>query len=111
MVSPPSLPMRAGKMRSVKAPRGPAEPFLCPRRGKRGKPPAMAREDGRTPEDHRPIDVTPGFQRNAEGSVLYRAGNTVVLCTASVDPGVPAWMLGQGRGWLTGEYQMHPRAS
>ena len=71
----------------------------------------MARKDGRNPEDHRPVEATPGFQRNAEGSVLYRAGNTVVLCTASVDPGVPAWMLGQGRGWVTAEYQMHPRAS
>jgi ribonuclease PH len=53
----------------------------------------------------------PGFQRNAEGSVLYRTGNTVVLCTASVDPGVPAWLLGKGRGWVTAEYQMHPRSS
>jgi len=71
----------------------------------------MARKDGRTPEEHRPIEVVPGFHRNAEGSVLYRAGNTVVLCTASVSEGVPAWMLGKGRGWLTAEYQMHPRAS
>ncbi|AUX26605.1 ribonuclease PH [Sorangium cellulosum] len=52
-----------------------------------------------------------GFHRNAEGSVLYRAGRTVVLCTASVDPTVPAWMLGKGAGWLTAEYQMHPRSS
>ncbi len=71
----------------------------------------MARKDGRSPEDHRPVEVTPGFHRNAEGSVLYRAGNTVVLCTASVDVGVPAWMAGKGRGWVTAEYQMHPRAS
>jgi len=55
--------------------------------------------------------MIPGFHRNAEGSVLYRAGGTVVLCTASVDPTVPAWMLGKGTGWLTAEYQMHPRAS
>jgi ribonuclease PH len=71
----------------------------------------MARKDGRSPEDHRPVEVTPGFHRNAEGSVLYRAGNTVVLCTASIEPVVPAWMVGQGRGWLTAEYQMHPRSS
>jgi ribonuclease PH len=71
----------------------------------------MARKDGRRADEHRPVEVVPGFHRNAEGSVLYRAGNTVVLCTASVDVGVPAWMLGKGRGWLTAEYQMHPRAS
>src|SRR4051812_42987909 len=52
-----------------------------------------------------------GFHRNAEGSVLYRAGHTVVLCTASIDASVPAWMAGKGKGWLTAEYQMHPRAS
>jgi ribonuclease PH len=55
--------------------------------------------------------MTIGFQRFAEGSVLYRAGHTVVLCTASVDPKVPAWMEGKGKGWITAEYQMHPRAS
>jgi ribonuclease PH len=71
----------------------------------------MARKDGRSPEEHRSVEITPGFQRNAEGSVLYRAGSTVILCTASVDPGVPSWLLGQGRGWITAEYQMHPRAS
>ncbi len=57
------------------------------------------------------MEITLGFQRNAEGSVLYRAGRTVVLCTASVDEGVPSWMSGRGRGWLTAEYQMHPRSS
>jgi ribonuclease PH len=57
------------------------------------------------------VEITLGFQRNAEGSVLYRAGRTVVLCTASVDEGVPSWMSGRGRGWLTAEYQMHPRSS
>lgn len=71
----------------------------------------MTRPDGRALDAHRPVEVIPGFQRNAEGSVLYRAGRTVVLCTASVDPTVPTWMAGQGRGWLTAEYQMHPRSS
>jgi ribonuclease PH len=52
-----------------------------------------------------------GFHRNAEGSALYRAGGTVVLCTVSVDASVPAWMAGRGKGWLTAEYQMHPRSS
>jgi len=55
--------------------------------------------------------MTIGFQRYAEGSVLYRAGHTVVLCTASVDMKVPAWMEGKGKGWITAEYQMHPRAN
>lgn len=71
----------------------------------------MNRPDGRTPRDHRPVEILTGFQRNAEGSVLYRTGGTVVLCTASVDASVPAWMAGRGKGWLTAEYQMHPRSS
>jgi len=71
----------------------------------------MARSDGRQLNQHRPVEVEVGFQRNAEGSVLYRTGSTVVLCTASVDTTVPAWMAGKGRGWLTAEYQMHPRAA
>jgi ribonuclease PH len=52
-----------------------------------------------------------GFHRMSEGSVLYRAGSTVVLCTASVDPKVPPWMEGKGKGWVTAEYQMHPRSN
>jgi ribonuclease PH len=71
----------------------------------------MPRPDGRSLVEHRPVELELGFQRNAEGSVLYRAGRTVVLCTASVDATVPAWMAGRGKGWLTAEYQMHPRAS
>ena len=52
-----------------------------------------------------------GFHRASEGSVLYRAGGTVVLCTASVDTNVPEFLRGKGKGWLTAEYQMHPRAN
>ncbi len=74
-------------------------------------PPTTSRPDGRRADALRSVEVTPGFQRNAEGSVLYRAGGTVVLCTASVDPKVPPFLEGKGRGWLTAEYQMHPRAS
>lgn len=59
----------------------------------------------------RPVEVVPGFQRLAEGSVLYRAEGTVVLVTASVDEAVPEFLKGQGRGWITAEYQMHPRAN
>jgi ribonuclease PH len=52
-----------------------------------------------------------GFHRQSEGSVLYRAGGTVVLCTASIDDRVPAFLEGGTKGWLTAEYQMHPRAN
>ena len=52
-----------------------------------------------------------GFHRMSEGSVLYRAGSTVVLCTASVDPKVPPFLEGKGKGWVTAEYQMHPRCN
>jgi ribonuclease PH len=71
----------------------------------------MTRSDGREWSAHRPVEVQVGFQRNAEGSVLYRAGRTVVLCTASIDASVPNWMVGSGKGWITAEYQMHPRSS
>ena len=59
----------------------------------------------------RPVGVEPGFHRLAEGSALYRAGGTVVLCTASIDPSVPDFLEGRGKGWITAEYQMHPRAN
>jgi ribonuclease PH len=61
--------------------------------------------------DIRPVEIVPGFHRLAEGSVLYRAGGTVLLITASVDESVPDFMKGKGRGWVTAEYQMHPRAN
>jgi ribonuclease PH len=59
----------------------------------------------------RPVEVNPGFHRFAEGSVLYRAGGTQLLVTASIDDGVPDFMKGRGKGWITAEYQMHPRAN
>jgi ribonuclease PH len=55
--------------------------------------------------------MTVGFHKPSEGSVLYRAGGTVVLCTASVDDKVPAFLEGKNQGWVTAEYQMHPRAN
>jgi ribonuclease PH len=70
----------------------------------------VSRPDGRSLTEPRSVEIVPHFQRNAEGSVLYRAGGTVVLCAASIDATVPAWMAGKGKGWLTAEYQMHPRA-
>jgi ribonuclease PH len=70
-----------------------------------------SRPDGRAFDALRPVEMTVGFHRMAEGSVLYRAGSTVVLATASVDEKVPAWMEGKGKGWVTAEYQMHPRSN
>jgi ribonuclease PH len=73
--------------------------------------PGTQRPDGRAFDALRPVEMTVGFQRMAEGSVLYRAGSTVVLATASVDEKVPPWMEGKGKGWVTAEYQMHPRSN
>jgi ribonuclease PH len=71
----------------------------------------MPRPDGRSLDTLRPVEMTPHFHRPSEGSVLYRAGGTVVLCTASVDDKVPPFLEGKGQGWVTAEYQMHPRAN
>src|SRR5579871_4372047 len=73
--------------------------------------PSMTRPGGRALDALRPIEMIPHFHRPAEGSVLYRAGGTVVLCTASIDDKVPPFLEGKGQGWLTAEYQMHPRAN
>ena len=69
------------------------------------------RPDGRAFDALRPVEMTVGFPRMSEGSVLYRAGSTVVLATASVDEKIPPWMEGKGKGWVTAEYQMHPRSN
>jgi len=69
------------------------------------------RPDGRAFDALRPVEMTVGFHRMSEGSVLYRAGSTVVLATASVDEKIPPWMEGKGKGWVTAEYQMHPRSN
>lgn len=69
------------------------------------------RPDGRKPEAARPFVITPDFTMHAEGSVLAATGNTKVICTASVEAKVPQWMRGQGRGWITAEYDMLPRAT
>src|SRR5262249_12846987 len=71
----------------------------------------MSRPDGRSPSSPRQVEFIPGFHRSSEGSVLYKAGGTVVLCTASIDASVPEFLRGKGTGWLTAEYQMHPRAN
>ncbi len=66
------------------------------------------RHDGRSPDQLREITIQRNFTRPAHGSVLITAGRTTVLCTACVDATVPAWMQGQGRGWVTAEYSMLP---
>ena len=69
------------------------------------------RADGRTPDQLRTITITRGWSSQAEGSALIEFGNTRVLCTASLTPGVPRWLKGEGKGWVTAEYAMLPRAT
>lgn len=69
------------------------------------------RPSGRRPDALRPITLTRRFTKHAEGSVLVEFGDTQVLCTASVQDTVPRWLKGRGRGWLTAEYGMLPRAT
>lgn len=71
----------------------------------------MQRPSGRRPEELRQISFEPGFTRHAEGSVLAEFGATRVLCTASIETGVPAFLRGKGQGWITAEYGMLPRAT
>jgi ribonuclease PH len=66
---------------------------------------------GRAPDELRPVTFTRDFTEFAAGSVLAAMGRTKVLCTASVDERVPAWLKGSGRGWVTGEYSMLPGSS
>lgn len=69
------------------------------------------RPSGRAPDQLREITLETQVSRYAEGSCLSRFGQTHVLCTASVEQGVPGWLKGQGRGWITAEYGMLPRAT
>jgi ribonuclease PH len=66
---------------------------------------------GRRPDELRPIDVVPDFIEQADGSVLISFGKTRVLCTASIEEGVPRWLVGTGRGWMTAEYGMLPAST
>ena len=69
------------------------------------------RADGRGPGDLRPVKMTPDFIPSAEGSVLIEMGRTRVIVTATVDDGVPSFLKGTGKGWVTGEYGMLPRST
>ena len=71
----------------------------------------MKRVDGRAYDELREVNITPGIQRFAEGSVLIEVGKTRVLCAASVDDKVPPFLKGSGTGWVTAEYAMLPRAT
>ena len=69
------------------------------------------RSDGRAPDQMRPVKLTPDFIPTAEGSVLIEVGQTRVICTASLEDGVPTFLKGSGKGWVTSEYGMLPRAT
>ena len=69
------------------------------------------RPSGRSPDQMRAISMEPGFTRHAEGSCLISFGDTRVLCTASVETNLPPWLRGKGKGWVTAEYGMLPRAT
>jgi len=71
----------------------------------------MARPDGRQPNELRPITFERDYTEMAAGSVLVSFGKTRVLCTASIDEDVPRWMRNSGKGWVTAEYAMLPRAT
>jgi ribonuclease PH len=71
----------------------------------------MERPSGRKPDQLREVSFSAGFTRHAEGSVLVAFGDTRVLCTASVEVGVPPFLRGSGQGWITAEYGMLPRAT
>ena len=72
---------------------------------------AVVRADGRAVDELRPITIERGWSANAEGSALISFGGTKVLCTASFTNGVPRWLTGKGKGWVTAEYAMLPRAT
>src|SRR5689334_24496680 len=69
------------------------------------------RQDGRQPDQLRSLEIIPGYQKHAEGSALIKLGDTWVLCTASVEAGVPPFLVGKAQGWLTAEYAMLPRST
>ncbi len=69
------------------------------------------RSDNRTPEQMRPINIIPDYIATAEGSALIEIGNTRVICTATIEEVVPAFLKGTGKGWVTAEYSMLPRST
>ena len=72
---------------------------------------AAPRSYDRSAADLRPVTIEPGFVRTADGSALYEQGETRIICTASITSGVPRWLEGKGRGWVTAEYAMLPAST
>jgi ribonuclease PH len=71
----------------------------------------MTRNDGRRPDELRALELLPDYLEQPHGSVLFSQGKTRVLCTASIQEGVPRWLYGKGRGWLTAEYSLLPAST
>ena len=71
----------------------------------------VTRESGRRTDELRPLTIEPDYLEQAHGSALISFGKTRVLCTATLDEGVPRWMIGRGKGWLTAEYSMLPAST
>jgi len=71
----------------------------------------VSRNDGRRPDELRPLELLPDYLEQPHGSVLFSQGKTKVLCTASIQEGVPRWLYGKGRGWLTAEYSLLPAST
>ncbi|MGQ4870838.1 MAG: ribonuclease PH [Candidatus Thorarchaeota archaeon] len=71
----------------------------------------VTREDGRSNDELRPVEIIRGFLKHPAGSVLIKTGDTQVICTATVEEGVPGWLNGEGQGWVTAEYGMLPAAT
>ncbi|MEV2348608.1 ribonuclease PH [Paenibacillus larvae] len=69
------------------------------------------RADGRQPNELRPVRITPNYNKHAEGSVLIEVGDTKVICTATIEERVPPFLKNEGKGWVTAEYSMLPRAT
>jgi len=93
------MSFRLGDLRSQ------IDPKLLEKKGPR------MRNDGRADDELRPVVITPGFNKHAEGSALIEVGDTRVLCTVSVEERLPQFLKGKGEGWITAEYGMLPRST
>jgi ribonuclease PH len=71
----------------------------------------LSRHDGRRADELRPLEIEPDYLEQPHGSALISAGRTKILCTASIEEGVPRWLAGGGRGWLTAEYSLLPAST
>jgi ribonuclease PH len=70
-----------------------------------------SRQDGRRPDQLRPLSIDVEFLEQPHGAVLWKQGKTVVLCTGTIEQGVPRWLSGRGRGWMTAEYSLLPAST